>query len=213
MYDDGSMDLLTVEEAASRLGVQASTIYAYVSRGTLARAPQSQRRQTVFLRSDVEALAERSRRTARTTAATTPRASDISSIVHDTLYYRGREATELAAASSFEAVADFLWDARSRPDDATHAVWAEAASRLPGTEFLSELPASHLPADRFKVTVALAGAADPLRYDFAPTSVRTVGRSLLSALARSLPVPPGHEREAMGESLVDVLGAPVTGRV
>jgi len=194
------MDLLSVEEAAGLLNVRTSTIYAYVSRGILARAPQSKRKQTVFLREDIEALAARSNRAGRTGTALVPNAADISSIVADTLYYRGREATVLAAESSFERVAEFLWDGRADPrgDTPLDAAWtlSEPSVEVSAAEF----PAGSLPVDRLKVAAALAGASDPLRYDLAPGSVRRVGRRVLASFACALP-PVGEP--VVGGSLAD----------
>jgi citrate synthase len=56
-------DWLTAGEARARLGVQAQTLYAYVSRGLIRseRIPGS--RSSRYSRADVERLAARGRRT------------------------------------------------------------------------------------------------------------------------------------------------------
>ena len=61
-YDGGSMvDLdgeqyLTGEEAASLLGIQRETLYAYVSRGYLKSYRQGIKRQRLYRRAEVEDL-------------------------------------------------------------------------------------------------------------------------------------------------------------
>ena len=53
--------MLTSEEAARRLGVKVSTLYAHVSRGLLVSQPDPVRRGSLFDLDQVEALATRSR--------------------------------------------------------------------------------------------------------------------------------------------------------
>jgi citrate synthase len=57
-----STQLLTTQEAARRLGVKPATVYAYVSRGLLARDPASGHRRSLFAAAAVERLAGRARR-------------------------------------------------------------------------------------------------------------------------------------------------------
>ena len=49
-------EFLTAQEACELLGVKASTLYAYVSRGLLASYRQGIKRARLYLRSDVEDL-------------------------------------------------------------------------------------------------------------------------------------------------------------
>src|ERR1700722_3069601 len=102
--------MLTSEEAARRLGVKVSTLYAYVSRGLLASHPDPARRGSLFDLDQVEALATRSRggrqtatRMATITTGVTQLNQDLGPI------YRGHLATELAGEWEFEDVAEMLW--------------------------------------------------------------------------------------------------------
>ena len=54
--------MLQSEEAARRLGVKVSTLYAYVSRGLLASHPEPDGRRSLFALADIEQLARRRRR-------------------------------------------------------------------------------------------------------------------------------------------------------
>ena len=49
-------EYLTAEEARSLLGVKASTLYAYVSRGVLSSYRQGMKRQRLYKKSQIESL-------------------------------------------------------------------------------------------------------------------------------------------------------------
>ena len=49
-------EFLTVEEAATRLGIKPATLYAYVSRGVIRSYRQGIKRQRLYRRTEVEAL-------------------------------------------------------------------------------------------------------------------------------------------------------------
>src|SRR6202042_2187220 len=109
--------MLTTEEAARRLGVKVPTLYAYVSRGLLESHPDPARRGSLFDLDEIEGLAARSRggrqtatRLATITTAVTQLDQKLGPI------YRGRAATELAAGSSFEEVAELLWQSDNGGD-------------------------------------------------------------------------------------------------
>ena len=103
--------LIRSSEAAAILDVTKATLYAYVSRGRLARTTAPDGRTSLFARDEVEQLARRSRR-----APSGPRATidvQISSgitVIDDTsLSYRGHDVTRLAVDHRFEDVAELLW--------------------------------------------------------------------------------------------------------
>src|SRR5277367_2509445 len=109
--------MLTTEEAARRLGVKVPTLYAYVSRGLLESHPDPSRRGSLFDLEEVEALAVRSRggrqtatRLATITTAVTQLDQKLGPI------YRGRPATDLALTSTFEDVAELLWQSEGPGD-------------------------------------------------------------------------------------------------
>ena len=52
-------DLIPAPEACALLGISASTLYAYVSRGQIESRPGPDHRSRVYLRRDVERLAQR----------------------------------------------------------------------------------------------------------------------------------------------------------
>jgi citrate synthase len=195
--DDGRIG---TREAARRLGVKPETLYAYVSRGLLDSRRAAGGRGSTFDPEQVAALARRSSRTAAPAGAQTRTAgagtagpegdwfrvrTGITLIEADHCYFRGVDATELAAAFSFEEVAEWLWTgvlqrgARfEAPPEPLAAARAAAASLPPGCSTM----------DRLRVAVIAAAAADPLRFDLAPEAVLGSARSLIPTLVDALPV-------------------------
>jgi citrate synthase len=117
-------DLLTAEDAARRLGVSRRTLYAYVSRGLVSSEPgPGPTRARRYPAAAIDALlAERERRTNRGLAAHgslywgLPVIDSALTLIDDGhLYYRGRDAIDLAQETSFEAVAWLLWDEAGAP--------------------------------------------------------------------------------------------------
>jgi citrate synthase len=172
---------LTTAEAAARLGVKPATLYAYVSRGVLdrVRTPAG----STFDAADIERLAHGSRR-GRVDAAPAF-VTEVTLIEDGVLRYRGLDAVELSRTRSFEEVAGWLWTGGWSPP----APWAappEIASAA--TAASATLGADCAPADRWRVAVAAAATADPLRHDRAPAAVATAARGVIAALVDLLPL-------------------------
>ncbi len=166
--------MLESAEAARRLGVKLPTLYAYVSRGLLRSHPSADRRHSLFVAEEVEALAKRSRggRTSATRLATVTTA--VTRLDDDRgPIYRGRAATELARTTPYEEVAALLW---GEPMEARR--WEPLALRPP--DQLATL-------DRLRWSVLMAGSADPLRADLRPESVTAVARRLIATMASMVP--------------------------
>lgn len=108
---------LTAREAATELNVSRPTLYAYVSRGMIRSEPSENGRNRLYRAEDVRAL--RSRKTPSQGEETVARQSlnfgtpvmdsAITLIAENRLYYRGRDAVELAKSNRFEQVATMLW--------------------------------------------------------------------------------------------------------
>jgi citrate synthase len=101
--------MLESEEAARRLGIKLSTLYAYVSRGLLASHPSDDSRRRLFDVADVEELARRSRGGRRVESRLASVTTGITQIRESGPYYRGRPVAELSTTATFEEVADLLW--------------------------------------------------------------------------------------------------------
>src|SRR5271154_6923252 len=139
--------MLSTEEAARRLGVKVPTLYAYVSRGLLESHPDPARRGSLFELDDIEGLAARSRggrQTATRLAAITTAGTQLDQPLGPIC--RGRVAPELAAGSSFEEVAELLWQSDAGGD------WsAPDLGPCPLTPTL----------ERMRWALVLSGATDP----------------------------------------------------
>jgi len=131
--------LLTAESAADRLGVSRATLYAYVSRGFVRAhpAPDDPRRR-LYSAADVERLAgnkTRGRKAGDIAAATLDYglpalASGVTLIEGDRLFYRGRDAAQLAAKASLEETARLLWNCSEDPFGAAPPLSRSAAKLI-----------------------------------------------------------------------------------
>ena len=185
-------DLLTVDEVAHRLGVKRETVYAYISRGLLARHPDSTRRCTRFDPEAVEALAAGARHTDRSGALEVVIETRLTRLdPAGRLAYRGRDVVELARYRSFEDVAALLWDGDAR------APWElDRAGRALIGHLRAGLPADCDPVDLVPVAVAGLAAADPDpdRADRRADAVRRAGARILAGVLEILA--PGGEGTA-----------------
>ena len=176
--------MLTTAETARRLGVKPQTVYAYVSRGMLTRHRDSDGRRSRFDPTEVERLAGRARHGGRAGALEVVVDTELTLIdAGGHLYFRGRDATELARFRSFEQVAELLWESGD-----AHTPWRAPVEMVTVCEDAqAALPAGARPVDRMRVIAAAAAATDPLRDDRRPAAVRAVGRTLIATLVDALP--------------------------
>lgn len=110
-------DWIGAEEARARLGVRPQTLYAYVSRGRVqTRADAADPRRSLYRASDIEALAQKKSRSRKVSDVAAGAiawgepvlASAITTVAGGRLYFRGREAVELAETETLESVARLL---------------------------------------------------------------------------------------------------------
>jgi citrate synthase len=113
---------ITAEEAQARLGVKLQTLYAYASRGLVAnRADGEDPRRSLYAADDIMRLSLRKTRGRHTAEQTSPLAwteapvtSGLAAIADGRLFYRGRDAAELAETASLEEAARILWRAEAQ---------------------------------------------------------------------------------------------------
>lgn len=108
---------IAAEEARARLGVRSQTLYAYVSRGRVQVRPDPRDpRRSLYRASDISALTDRksrSRKVAEVAAGAITwgepvLTSAITTVSGGRLFYRGRDAVELAQTETLEATARLL---------------------------------------------------------------------------------------------------------
>ena len=179
---------LNAREAAAVLNVSRATLYAYVSRGLVRSEPVDGSRSRLYRADDVRAI--RSRKTAISgteTIATTALNhgtpildSAITLIADGELYYRGRDATELARGSSLESVAGLLWqcddhDPFAAPAPDISVFGAHLDGIAPNDMALNGIT-------RCQTLLPLAGAQDLRAYNLEAASVARTGAGLLRLL-------------------------------
>jgi len=170
--------MMESEEAARRLGVKLTTLYAYVSRGMLTSHPSQDSRRSLFDLEEVERLARRSRSGRRVESRLASITTAVTQIRDDGPAYRGLPVSTLARTHSFEAVAELLWGfspADGGRADAGPCEWQ--ALDLPGQ------PKNLKPPDTIRWAVLMCGARDPLRSDL---RTETVVRNARTVIATSV---------------------------
>ncbi|MFE2062846.1 citrate/2-methylcitrate synthase [Streptomyces sp. NPDC059467] len=179
---------LSTKETAELLGVKPETVYAYVSRGQLSSRREPGGRASTFDAKEVEALARRNRREA---AGSPGSGGDLSVrtritlIDKDRYFFRGVDATELAARHSYEEVAEWLWTGRMNRGMTFTAPEATVAT---ARRAVDALPEHTSPTDRLRVATIAAAAEDPLRFDLSEEAVLGTARVLIPTLVTALPV-------------------------
>jgi citrate synthase len=171
--------MLSSEEAARRLGVKVSTVYAYVSRGLLESNRNPVGKGSLFDLAEIERLAQRSRGGRQTESRLATVTTAVTQLHQDGgPFYRGRAATGLVGQLSFEEVAVLLWDERGGGD------WR--APDLGPCPLVSTL-------DRMRWALVLCGATDPLRADLRPVAVTRAARRVIAALTAAVADGPADE--------------------
>ncbi|MEW1952695.1 citrate synthase [Terrabacter sp. NPDC080008] len=192
---------ITTTEAAQRLGVKRSTLYAYVSRGLLRSERRPGQQESLFDRAQIDAMATSTRPPGGPPPVLRFRsiATTVSSQAEGELFYRGRSLVEVVALDSLELAAAVVLDTTP----------PASAGPLPAavTLDLGRLP---LPR-RMPVAVQLLAAADPFAGDTDPERVRAAAvptlRTALLLLAGAIP---GHP--AYGDDLAALALAALGGR-
>jgi len=166
--------MLTAAEAAERLGISVTTLYAYVSRGLIRSFPDPKNpRGRLYSEEDVERrrpekAAERALHWGGPVLE-----SAITLISGDHLYYRGQDVTELARTHSIEDVASLIWMGTISP----------AAFALTQLHVVSGRATEGLPfINRAESILPIVAARDALAYDLRPHAVAQTGWRILNLL-------------------------------
>ncbi|WP_406453649.1 citrate synthase [Streptomyces sp. NBC_01622] len=178
---------LSTKETAELLGVKPETVYAYVSRGQLGSRREPGGRGSTFDAKEVEALARRNRRESSGSSGSGGELSvrtRITLIEKDRYFFRGVDATELAARHSYEEIAEWLWTGELRPGI---TFTAPRASVAVARRAVDALPEHTGPTDRLRVAAIAAATADPLRFDLSEDAVLGTARTLIPTLVAALP--------------------------
>jgi citrate synthase len=171
------MKWLTAEQALKFLGVRSQTLYANVSRGRIRAKPDpADTRRSLYNGDDVVRLAERrpGRRPAETVAAQAigwgdpVLASGISTVADGRLWYRGRDAVQLAETATLEEVAALLWQS--------------SAMRVPAERASATAARTGTPMGRLLSVMAERAAMDPPSRGRSPAILRSEAEALFGTL-------------------------------
>ena len=176
-----AMKWLTAEQALKFLGVRSQTLYANVSRGRIRAKPDpADSRRSLYNGNDVARLAERrpGRRPAETVATQAIGWGDpvlpsgISTVANGRLWYRGRDAVQLAESATLEEVAALLWQTSAMR---AHADPAAAKSAHAGT-----------PIGRLLSVVSERAAIDPPSRGRSPAVLKSEAEMLFGSASGGL---------------------------
>ena len=170
-------DWLTAAEATAILGVKPATLYAYVSRGLVARERDAGARTSRYARTDVERLAGRGRATSAPTGGVDLAIETELTLLDPAgrLHYRGWDVAD-AATAGFEVVSHWLWTGE-RPTDELVLPTPSPLPRLDGVDGI----------DRVRALLAAARQRDPQHLDRRPGAVAETGRTIVATMIEALP--------------------------
>jgi citrate synthase len=183
------------EQAVERLGVSRATLYAYVSRGRIRSEPvPGEARRRRYSSEDIDSLLARTSEHKDPGKAATQALhfglpvleSAITLIAGGRLYYRGHDATELAATRSVSEVAALIW---------TGDFETESLGPLQPKVRLPRLTAEMPFIARAQSMLASASVTDPAAYDLRELAVIRSGWRIVTILARAAAGRAGRERE------------------
>ncbi|MES2670900.1 MAG: citrate synthase family protein [Pseudomonadota bacterium] len=191
-------DLLTARDTCRLLGISQATLYAYVSRGLLESRPGTDHRSRLYLRQDVERLAQR-KRAGRGAASGAAQSLDrglpvletqISLIRPDGPYYRGRSAIgALRDGADLEDIARLLWDCGDHDPFAADAIDAWPA-HVAGIATNTDLP----PLERAMAAIPLLALDVRHSFSSAPRVRHEIAAALLRQNAALLVAQPPFAR-------------------
>jgi len=168
---------LSAAQAAKALNVSLQTLYAYVSRKGVRSLPIPGTRRRRYWKSDIERLREK-----KLPPVVTPEPfkheSEITLVTETDVFYRGRNAVELAEHSSFEFVAALLWG--FEPEE----LFSKATPKIPPLfRQLDRLFAGESEINRATALFTLLEEANPKAYDLSARGMARTGVDVLRCLA------------------------------
>ena len=172
-------DLIDANEAAARLGVKKSTLYAYVSRGQLSRQRAVDGKHSMFDPDEIDGFVK-GRRRDRQGEVSAAISSSITRVESGAFGFRGRQIGAYLD-QPFERVAEMIWQVGEQP----WRIEPDTRSRVIASHGV--FPVDALAIDRLRAAVAIAASCDPLRFDLDPSAVAAAGQQLIIAMITALP--------------------------
>ncbi len=169
MNDDAGR-WITTTEAAQRLGVKRATLYAYVSRGQLRSERRPGQQQSLFDRSEIDALASSTRPASAPQPVLRFRsvATAVSAQRDGDLFYRAVPLAQVATLGLEQAAALVMGDPDAAPSDLPE-VSPALAMAIPLLTLERRMP----------VAVQALACADPFGPDTDPGQIRSTALALV----------------------------------
>jgi citrate synthase len=196
---------VTAREAAALLKISVQTLYAYVSRKSLRSRAMPGTRARLYWRADIERLmggdpVDHQPVVARRGVAPD---SEITLLAKHGLYYRGRDAVDLAESAPFETVAALLWGA----DEA--AAFTPTPPPVPATYApVRQLLEGQTPTERAIVLLPLIEYAVGRPHDLSPAGFARAGADVLRWTAAILVGADAPSAAPIPQMVATALGAP-----
>jgi citrate synthase len=192
---------ISAEEAAERLGVSVTTLYAYVSRKGIRsqRVPGSRRRR--YWKSDIDRVVGVGSPQTPARAGGLTRDTEITLITEDGPYYRGTSAVALSKTATLEETAALLWRTE------TSEVFADVLPNPP-PDLAAHLTllADASAADRATALFPFVEIANPRSYDLSHAGMGRTGADVLRWYAALLIKAPALRNDPLHVTLARGLG-------
>jgi citrate synthase len=170
-------EYLSAAEAMEFLGVNAQTLYAYVSRKGIRSRSIPGTRKRRYWKTDIERL-RRKKATTDVVTLDPKQESEITLITDHGHFYRGQSAADLSQSTSFETVAALLWNADEK------LTFTDKVPRAPPLwPRLSKLLAEETDVNRMSVLFPFLEEANPRAYDLSPAGMARTGADILRWMA------------------------------
>jgi citrate synthase len=168
---------LSAQQAAKALNVSLQTLYAYVSRKGVRSVAVPGTRRRRYWKSDIERIRDRKAPTV-VTPGPLKHESAITLVTESDVFYRGRNAVQLAEKCSFEFVAALLWGLEDEE------VFRQVPPKLPPLfKQMDKLLAKEGEIDRATALFTLLERANPKSYDLSAMGMARTGVDILRCLA------------------------------
>ena len=181
---------ITAEDAAARLGVTVTTLYAYVGRKNIRSQKVPGSRQRRYWLPDVERAAKGGSRAPGAPGLSTT--TDITLLTPDGPYYRGQSVLALAEHATLEQVASLLWEV-----DETEAFAGRTAALPVLWSRLRQDLAEETTTDTAIAMLPLLEHSNPRAYDLSRLGMARSGAEIMRCYAAILTGAPTPQAEPL----------------
>lgn len=190
---------ITAEDAAARLGVTVTTLYAYVGRKNIRSQKVPGSRQRRYWLPDVERAAKGGSRGASAPGLSTT--TDITLLTPDGPYYRGQSVLDLADHATLEQVASLLWEV----DEAEAFNGRTAATPRLWTRLRQDL-AQETTTDTAIAMLPLLEHSNPRAYDLSRLGMARSGAEIMRCYAAILTEQPEPQAAPLHQQIASAFG-------